>query len=162
MSTALKNRSALQTTPSCVLYSSPPQLMRIAPFSASSSSSHASFEVGESTRRVVSLRRRAEVLQRLPVPVRVRDKLSGQYGKEHFDRAARFLVAKRLEILDDLVQALAMDKLHGVVVDASFLTSAEDRHDVRVVEPGRRLRFTPEAFPLLFADEGMRRKDLES
>ena len=55
-----------------------------------------------------------------------------------------------------------MDKLHGVVVDPSFLTDAEHRHDVRVVEPGRRLRFTSEAFPLFFADEGMRRKDLES
>ena len=47
------------------------------------------------------------------------------------------LAAQAVQLVEDGVQALALDELHGVVVDAVVLADAEDRHDVGVVQPGR-------------------------
>ena len=47
--------------------------------------------------------------------------------------------------VNDPVQSLPGDELHHVIVDAVLAADAEDRDDVRVVEPGRRLRLAKEA-----------------
>ena len=45
---------------------------------------------------------------------------------------------------DDRVQALALDELHDVIGQPVCLADTEDRHDVGVVQLGRRLRLTLE------------------
>ena len=55
------------------------------------------------------------------------------------DRSAAASPAfSRLSSSIDLVQPLALDELHDVVVPPAVLADAEDRHDVRVVQPRRR------------------------
>src|SRR5262249_44263937 len=53
--------------------------------------------------------------------------------------------AQTPHLAQDRVEALALDELHGVVVNAAVFADAEDRHDVGVMQPGRRLGFPPEA-----------------
>jgi hypothetical protein len=50
------------------------------------------------------------------------------------------------QLVQDVVQALALDELHCEVVHALVLADAEDRHDVGMVQTCRRPRLTPEAF----------------
>ena len=45
------------------------------------------------------------------------------------------------------VETAASDQLHHVVMQPVLFADIEDGHDVRVVQPGRGLRFAPE--PLL-------------
>ena len=49
------------------------------------------------------------------------------------------------QLLNDRRQALALDVLHRVEIDALFLSDGEDGHDVRVVQLGGCLRFISKA-----------------
>ena len=51
-----------------------------------------------------------------------------------------------LDLLEDSVQPVPADELHGVVVKALMLADPEDRHDVGMVQPGRRAGLAPEPF----------------
>ena len=62
---------------------------------------------------------------------------------------------------DRLLQRLAVDVLHRVVVDALLLPDGEHRHDVRMVQLGRRLRFVAEAGDLPLIEHRGERQDLE-
>ncbi len=65
------------------------------------------------------------------------------------------------QLVDDGVEAQAGDELHDVVRRAILLADAEDRHDVGVVQPGRRPGLALEADELLgVADHGAR-QDLQ-
>src|SRR5262249_19132983 len=50
------------------------------------------------------------------------------------------LGAQPPQVVDDEVEALAVDQLHGVVQVVAVLADVEHRHDVCVVHPRRRLR----------------------
>ena len=52
-------------------------------------------------------------------------------------------------LFQDLVERLAGDELHHVVMHAALVAHTEDRHDVGVVQPGRRPGLTLEAPDLL-------------
>ena len=47
-------------------------------------------------------------------------------------------------MLEHAVQPAALDPLHGVVAEAADLADVEDRHDVRVVQPGGGAGFVQE------------------
>ena len=51
-----------------------------------------------------------------------------------------------LHFAQDGVQSVPADELHGVVVKPLVLADAEDRHDVGMVQPGRRAGLAPEPF----------------
>ena len=51
----------------------------------------------------------------------------------------------RARLVEDDGQALALDKLHGEIMDAVLTANAEDGHDVGVVQPGHRLGLALEA-----------------
>jgi hypothetical protein len=53
--------------------------------------------------------------------------------------------AQPAQFPDHFVQSLALDKLHGVVVDALALADVEDRHDVGVMQSCRGACLTAEA-----------------
>jgi hypothetical protein len=53
-----------------------------------------------------------------------------------------------LQLVQDQVQRQPRDELHDVVVQAVLLADPEDRHDVGVVQPGRRPRLALEAAQL--------------
>ena len=48
------------------------------------------------------------------------------------------------EMTDDSVQPAPFDPLHGVIAQAANLTDVEHRHDVRVMQTGRRAGFVQE------------------
>ena len=50
--------------------------------------------------------------------------------------AARGHLARAAEVLEHAVQPAPLDPLHGVVAQPADLADVEDRHDVRVVQPG--------------------------
>ena len=54
------------------------------------------------------------------------------------------VVARPRQLVDDLVEPPALDELHGIVGGLAVLAYLEDRHDVRVVQPRRRLRLPAE------------------
>jgi hypothetical protein len=60
-------------------------------------------------------------------------------------RCAR-IVPQPLDLLKDSVQPVPADELHGVVVKPLMLADAENRHDVGMVQPGRRAGLAPEPF----------------
>jgi hypothetical protein len=51
-------------------------------------------------------------------------------------------------------EAPPRDILHGVIVHAPFAADGEDRHDVRMVEPGDRLGLAAKAVHGVFVDDG--------
>src|SRR3712207_8801417 len=53
-------------------------------------------------------------------------------------------LCRSADLGQDGIQALAVDELHHVVVDAALLPDPEHRHDVRVVQPGRSEEHTSE------------------
>ena len=59
-------------------------------------------------------------------------------------RQASARVAQPRQLVDDLVEPLALDELHGVVGRLAVLADLEDRHDVGVVQPRRGLRLAAE------------------
>ncbi len=63
--------------------------------------------------------------------------------------------------LDHLGQGLALDELHGVVVDALVAADRVDGHDVGVVQLGRRLRLVLEALQLPGVERRGERQDLQ-
>jgi hypothetical protein len=62
---------------------------------------------------------------------------------------------------DELGEGLAVDELHGIIVDAVVAAHRVDRHDVRVVQRSRRLRLILEALELLGVERGGEREDLQ-
>ena len=74
-------------------------------------------------------------------------------GPQHpRDRAGRIGAIRRRrlaeppQLVDDPVEALARDELHRIVEDLARLAHLEDRHDVGVMQPGRRPRLAMEPF----------------
>ena len=65
------------------------------------------------------------------------------------------------QLVQDAIQALAPDELHGEVVHALVLADAEDRHDVGMVQPRRRPRLAAESLEVGRGHEPGRRQDLE-
>ena len=65
------------------------------------------------------------------------------------------------ELVEDRRQAAALDKLHGVVVNALVAADAEDRHDVRVVQLRGGLGLDLEPLPLLGVDRRGERQHLQ-
>ena len=60
-------------------------------------------------------------------------------------RCGRALGPQALQVVDDQVEALAVDELHGVVEVLAVLADVEDRHDVGVMHPRRGLRLALKA-----------------
>jgi hypothetical protein len=52
------------------------------------------------------------------------------------------------QVIEDRVQAMALDEWHGVIVHAPEFAHAVDRDDVAVVEPPGRSRLEPEPLDL--------------
>ena len=86
----------------------------------------------------------------------------GQLGDdlEGFTQVAA-RVRFRAPAFDALVQALALDVLHGEEVHVAHLAHAHDRHDPRVLELRRRLGLAAEAFDALLGQRQVWRQDLE-
>ena len=53
-------------------------------------------------------------------------------------------IAKPHELVDDLVEPLPLNELHGVERDAGIATDFEDGHDIRVMQPRGSPRFASE------------------
>ncbi len=70
--------------------------------------------------------------------------------------------AEAADVGQHLVEPLALDELHGVVVDAAALADAEDGHDVGVVQPPGRLGLAAEAGQVRRVQERRGRQHLES
>ena len=66
------------------------------------------------------------------------------------------------QLVDDLVEPLALDQLHGVEGDIAVPPDLEDRHDVGVVQPRRRLRLAAEALQRLAVAGHVAGQDLEA
>jgi hypothetical protein len=69
--------------------------------------------------------------------------------------------AQLAQVAQHPVQAVALDELHGVVVNALGLADAEDGHDVAVVQPRRRLRLAAEALRVTGMGPRVRRQDFQ-
>jgi hypothetical protein len=65
------------------------------------------------------------------------------------------------QLVEDAVQALAVDKLHGVEVDAALLADAEDGDDVAVVQQRRRPRLAAEALQVPRGEQGVAGQHLQ-
>jgi hypothetical protein len=65
------------------------------------------------------------------------------------------------DVLQDPVERLAVDELHGVVMSAFALADAEDRDNVGVVQPGRGLRLAAEALQVGALGHQVAGEDLE-
>ena len=63
-------------------------------------------------------------------------------GRDRRGDSARLL--EPAQLVDDRVEPLALDELHGVEADLAVLADLEDRHDVGVVQPGRGPRLAAE------------------
>ncbi len=66
------------------------------------------------------------------------------------------------KIADDRRQAVAVDKLHRVVVNTRVAADAENRHDVRMMKLRRRLHFDVKPLPLLGVGRGRVRQNFQS
>ena len=68
---------------------------------------------------------------------------------------------RTLTLVEDVGQAAALDELHGVIMDAPLGADGEDRHDVRVMQPGDRLGLATEPLHGLLVGDGPEPQDLE-
>ncbi len=59
------------------------------------------------------------------------------------------------------IEGLPLNELHGEVMDALVLADAEDRHDVGVMQPGRRLGLPPEPLQVIGVGQALEREDLQ-
>ena len=91
-----------------------------------------------------------------PGPVAATAVLPGAYR-----RAGATMVAEPCQLVDDLVEPLALDELHGVIGRLAVLADLEDRHDVGVVQPRRRLRLAAEPLQRLGVVRDLVRQDLQ-
>ena len=64
-------------------------------------------------------------------------------------------------MLDQLRERLAVDQLHGVVMDAPIRADGVDRHDIGMVQLGGGLRFVLESLQVLGIERGGERQDLD-
>jgi hypothetical protein len=62
---------------------------------------------------------------------------------------------------DQLSQRLAIDELHGVVVDAAFLPHRVDRHDVLVMQTRRRQRLVLEPLQVVWVHRRRERQHFQ-
>jgi hypothetical protein len=69
--------------------------------------------------------------------------------------------AEATQFGEDAVEGLAVDVLHDVVMSAVVLAHGEDRHDVAVVQPRRRLGLALEAFDVAGVAQRSRRQHLQ-
>ena len=69
--------------------------------------------------------------------------------------------ARDCSCADQVGEVLALDELHGVVVDAALAADGVDRHDVRVVQLRRRLGLVLEALQLPGVQRRRERQHLE-
>jgi hypothetical protein len=69
--------------------------------------------------------------------------------------------AKLSQFAQNGIQPQTLDELHRVIMQAIVLADAEDRHDVRVMQPGCRMSLAPEALEICWRKRGMEREDLE-
>ena len=74
---------------------------------------------------------------------------------------APHLTGGRFQIVHDGIQPAPVDELHGVVVKPVGITAIEDRHDVRVVQARRGLRFAPEPLELVAGEQARLRQHLQ-
>ena len=65
------------------------------------------------------------------------------------------------QVLQDHVQAVPLDVLHRVIVHTAVLTYSVNRHDPRVMQPGRRPRLELESLHLHRVNPAMQRQDLQ-
>jgi hypothetical protein len=65
------------------------------------------------------------------------------------------------QLMEDHIEAQSLDELHDVVVQAVLLADAEDRHDVRMVQLGRRARLTLETAQVPQIEQGVGRQHLD-
>ncbi len=66
-----------------------------------------------------------------------------------------------LQLFQNLIQSHSLDELHDVVGQAIVFADAEDRHNVGVVQLGRRLGLALETPPLRVIDEYLARQHFE-
>src|SRR5262249_30997529 len=71
------------------------------------------------------------------------------------------VATKSLDLLEYDVQAVAFDELHGVIMNASMLAHAENRHDVGMVQVRSRPGLAVKALQLRRIEQGMKREHLE-
>jgi hypothetical protein len=69
--------------------------------------------------------------------------------------------AEAAQLGEDVVEGLAVDELHDVVMSAGLLAHGEDRHDVAVVQPRRRPRLALEALDVAGVAQGPGRQHLQ-
>ncbi len=70
-------------------------------------------------------------------------------------------IAQPRQLVDDLVEPLALDELHRVVGHLAVAADLVDRHDVGVVQPRRRLRLAAEPFQGQAVFRNLAGQDLE-
>ena len=84
-----------------------------------------------------------------------------QRGGHLAQQSNRGLGGNRALVGDERFQAAAADETHGVKRRAVALPNREDRHDMRVIEPGRETRLTLEARERLGIEQGIECEHLE-
>src|SRR5262249_52123876 len=96
----------------------------------------------------------------LPTEERARH-VPGRSGRTRNGNRVRGLV-QVAQFVEDLIESLALNELHDVVVQAVRLADPVHRHDVGMVQPRRRLRLAFKARQPLVVEQGVRRQHLES
>src|SRR5262245_47125566 len=64
---------------------------------------------------------------------------------ERYPGVGRRIAPQSLQLVDNLIEGLSLDELHGVEGGLAVLADLENRHDVRVMQLRRRLRLAAEA-----------------
>ncbi len=73
----------------------------------------------------------------------------------------RLPAAEAAQIVEDLVEAFAVDELHGVIMNAVALAYPEDRHNVRVVQSSSGFRLALKALQIRGVGAAVAGKHLE-
>ena len=98
---------------------------------------------------------------RVTVSSRPRPSAWTRLGDSPGSPASGARAAPGFQLVQHTVQGLSLDELHGEVVDALMLADPEDRYDVRVMQPGRRLGFTPEPLQVIGIRQALERQHLQ-
>jgi len=94
-----------------------------------------------------------QFLGQVPTPVRAR------LGVLRCHRV--LLAAESLYLLEDFIQRLSLDELHGIVMHALVLADPVDLHDVRVMQAGRGPCLAPEPFQVSWWRQAVEGEHLE-
>ena len=76
-------------------------------------------------------------------------------------RRALHEAAQPPQVVEDLIQAMPLDELHGIVVHPLMLSHAVYRHDVAVVQPRRRAGLELKSLELGRTEPPIHEQDLE-